>query len=125
MLQRGKKTCIQWTECVSQVMVAEERSRRKGIAAEALQLMMAYAIRSCNTLYFTAKIRLHNSASQALFAKLGFVKVKEVACFEEVHMAFSESYAPAQWAAVQALLSPPSADDTCNCGVGLPDEGDT
>lgn len=41
------RICVQASAhpCLLQVMVAEPRSRRKGIARESVQLMMAFAIR--------------------------------------------------------------------------------
>jgi GNAT superfamily N-acetyltransferase len=83
-----------------QVMVAEPRSRRKGIAAEALRLMMAYAIHFRGARGFTAKISSGNAHSRKLFHKLGFVLVKDMACFDEVHYSMSEADSPAAWGAL-------------------------
>eukprot|EP00929_Paragymnodinium_shiwhaense_P077551 TRINITY_DN39943_c0_g1_i2.p1 TRINITY_DN39943_c0_g1~~TRINITY_DN39943_c0_g1_i2.p1 ORF type:complete len:190 (-),score=47.07 TRINITY_DN39943_c0_g1_i2:92-661(-) len=67
-----------------EVMVAEPDSRRKGLASEALRLIMAYCQEKLGTQVFVAKIKSHNAASIALFERLGFVFVKEIAIFGEV-----------------------------------------
>ena len=53
-------------------MIAEPRSRRRGLAQEALRLMMAYAAESLGCRRFVAKIGQANVASLGLFRKLGF-----------------------------------------------------
>ena len=67
-----------------EVMVAEPRSRRKGVATEALAIFMAYAAQQLGITKFRAKIKEHNAASIALFTGLGFAEVKRVAVFGEV-----------------------------------------
>ena len=106
-LRQGWHTCWQPDQSKDQsagnslqVMVAELSSRRKGIAAEALQLMMAYAIRSHSASGFTAKILTDNGASRALFERQGFRVVKEVACFSEMHYELSERLSPEHWSRV-------------------------
>mmetsp|Transcript_34213 Transcript_34213/g.75893 ORF Transcript_34213/g.75893 Transcript_34213/m.75893 type:complete len:206 (-) Transcript_34213:1962-2579(-) len=69
-----------------EVMVAEQKSRRKGIAAQALGLFMAYATDKLGVQRFLAKILESNSASITLFDKLGFQEYKRIAIFKEVHM---------------------------------------
>ena len=69
-----------------EIMVAEPGSRGKGLAHEALQLFMAYAASRLGIRMFTAKVGEANAASLALFAKLGFVEVKRVPVFQEVHL---------------------------------------
>jgi RimJ/RimL family protein N-acetyltransferase len=78
-------------------MVAEKCSRRKGIAQEALHTMMCYAIGTLQAEGFTAKITTSNVSSRALFEKIGFVRVKDVPCFDEVHYEMSSSLAPEAW----------------------------
>ena len=85
-----------------QVMVADARSRRKGIAAEALQLMMAFAVTQHAAMGFTAKILADNAASRALFEKQGFRMVKEVPCFSEVHYELNMGVSPEAWGLVAA-----------------------
>lgn len=69
-------------------MVAEPASRRRGIAAEALQLFMAYGATRLGVSKFVAKIGESNAASLALFQrKLGFVEVGRSAVFKEVTLA--------------------------------------
>lgn len=81
----------------SQVMVAERRSRGKGMAAEALRLMMCTALARRNAAGFTAKISISNLPSRRLFEKIGFVLVKEVPCFDEVHYQLSQDLAAEAW----------------------------
>jgi len=68
-----------------EVMVAEKRSRRKGIASEALEMCMAYAWKTMHVTTFVAKIGLGNAASLALFTeKLGFRETsRETRIFRE------------------------------------------
>ena len=70
----------------AQIMIAEPRSRRRGLAQEALRLMMAYAAESLGCRRFVAKIGQANVASLGLFRKLGFREFKRVEVFSEVHM---------------------------------------
>ena len=69
-----------------EVMVAEQKSRRKGIAREALRLMMNYAASDLNVNSFVAKILEVNEPSIALFQSLGYHEIKRVKAFQEVHM---------------------------------------
>lgn len=70
----------------SQVMVAEPRSRRKGIAAEALLLIMAYAF--C-TLASAAFYCAHEFASPSFhFTTRDAVKVDETVCNETEALKF-------------------------------------
>jgi len=82
-------------------MIAEEQSRRKGLAAEALRLLMAYAIAQLRVTCFCAKIGFANAASQQLFRKLGFAEVKRVEVFQELHLALDAE--SAAWAELTAL----------------------
>ena len=67
-----------------EVMVAEERSCRKGIAREATLLMMKYAVEQLGIRRFVAKILEKNVASQQLFQGLGFAEFKRVPVFEQI-----------------------------------------
>lgn len=68
-----------------EVMVAEPASRRKGLAREALRLLVAYSAARLGVRCYVAKIRDHNEASMRLFEGLGFREVRRVAVFKEVH----------------------------------------
>ncbi|KAG2442538.1 hypothetical protein HXX76_002624 [Chlamydomonas incerta] len=68
-----------------EVMVAEQGSRGKGIAKEALRALMAYASRELGVKRFVAKVHEVNEPSRKLFEGLGFEEFKRVACFGEVH----------------------------------------
>lgn len=66
------------------IMLAEARSRRKGVSHEALRLVMAYAAQQLGVTKFRAKIDVSNEASQALFRQLGYRETKRVDVFHEV-----------------------------------------
>lgn len=67
-----------------EIMIAEVESRRRGLAKEALTMMMDYCTRELGTTAFVAKIKDHNDASVALFSRLGFMFEKKVPVFGEV-----------------------------------------
>lgn len=70
-----------------EVMVAEPESRRKGIATDALRLMMAYARLHLRVQVFVAKVLDTNTPSVELFENvLGFQVYRRVKAFGEVHM---------------------------------------
>lgn len=70
-----------------EVMVAEPESRRKGIATDALRLMMAYARLHLGVQLFVAKVLDTNEPSVKLFENmLGFQVYRRVKAFGEVHM---------------------------------------
>ncbi|KYR02219.1 N-acetyltransferase 9 [Tieghemostelium lacteum] len=70
-----------------EIMIAEQNSRRKGIAKEALHLMMKYAIDNFTFLkQFIVKISENNSASIQLFKNLGFEQVGHVNVFKEINL---------------------------------------
>ncbi|KAK6155301.1 hypothetical protein DH2020_009549 [Rehmannia glutinosa] len=62
-----------------EIMIAEQKSRGKGLAKESIQLMMAFAVKNFGIHIFRAKIGESNEASLNLFKKLGF---KETSCSE-------------------------------------------
>lgn len=66
-----------------EIMVAAPESRRKGIAREALRMMMAYASTDLGATRFRAKIGYDNHASDALFRSLGFAEVSRSDIFRE------------------------------------------
>lgn len=70
-----------------EVMVAETQSRRKGIATDALRLIMAYARLHLKVDIFVAKVLDSNAPSLKLFEHgLGFQVYRRVKAFGEVHM---------------------------------------
>lgn len=71
-----------------EVMVAEKCSRRKGLARDALNLMMCYANEGLgnHVRVFVAKILQDNTASVRLFESLGFKLLRKVEVFGEVHL---------------------------------------
>ncbi|KAL8031073.1 hypothetical protein ABFX02_13G002000 [Erythranthe guttata] len=62
-----------------EIMIAEPKSRGKGLAKESILLMMAFAVENFGIHIFRAKIGQSNEASLNLFKKLGF---KETSCSE-------------------------------------------
>ncbi|CAK0847546.1 unnamed protein product [Prorocentrum cordatum] len=76
-------------------MVAEPASRRRGLAREALSLMMGYCARELSTASFVAKIKDHNGPSIALFEGLGFQLLRAVPVFGEVWYELRGCPAPA------------------------------
>ncbi|KAL4444972.1 hypothetical protein ABPG77_004022 [Micractinium sp. CCAP 211/92] len=81
-----------------EIMVAEPRSRRKGIAEEALTLFMAYASSRLGITKFRAKIGEANTPSIQLMSKLGFAHVSRSEIFKEVTLEL-----PVQGAAAERL----------------------
>ncbi|GIL81992.1 hypothetical protein Vretimale_1554 [Volvox reticuliferus] len=68
-----------------EVMIAELASRGKGLAKEALRLLMAYATRELGVKRYVAKIHEVNQPSRSLFEGLGFTEFRRVPVFGEVH----------------------------------------
>ena len=66
-------------------MIAEDKSRRKGLASEALLLMMKWGADQFGLQGYVAKIIENNTPSIRLFEKLGFKEFARVEAFEEVH----------------------------------------
>jgi len=67
-----------------EIMIAEHKSRGKGIGQEAILLMMAFAVEKYGIATFRAKISESNMASFKLFRKLGFKDASHSAVFKEV-----------------------------------------
>ncbi|OEL13702.1 N-acetyltransferase 9-like protein [Dichanthelium oligosanthes] len=67
-----------------EIMIAEHKSRGKGIGQEAILLMMAFAVDKYGIHTFRAKISESNMASLKLFRKLGFKDASYSAVFKEV-----------------------------------------
>lgn len=70
------------------VMVAEGAFRGKGVAREAVSLLMSYAMDQMDQKVFVAKILNTNAPSKCLFEKsksLAFTAWKEVSAFNETH----------------------------------------
>lgn len=72
-----------------EVMVAEQSSRRKGLACEALQMFMAYAHSKLAVHTFRVKIGDDNLPSLKLFGRLGFVQIGHSHIFEETELELS------------------------------------
>lgn len=74
-----------------EVMVAERSARRRGVAAEALSLLQAWAAGALGLRRFRAKIGHANAPSLALFRVLGYALVSSSAVFEEARCTRSSS----------------------------------
>jgi hypothetical protein len=66
-----------------EIMVADVSARRRGCAAEALQLIQAWASQRLGVRRFVAKIGVSNAASLALFRKLHYRHVSTSSVFQE------------------------------------------
>ncbi|EGC39685.1 hypothetical protein DICPUDRAFT_26513, partial [Dictyostelium purpureum] len=69
-----------------EIMIAENSSRRKGLAKEALNIIMQYAIEKLSSKKYIVKIGEENQASIQMFKSMGFVQVGEVNVFKEVNL---------------------------------------
>ncbi|KAK1292560.1 hypothetical protein QJS10_CPB17g02051 [Acorus calamus] len=67
-----------------EIMIAEQKSRGKGLGKEAVLMMMAFVINKFDIQRFRAKIGESNVASLNLFRKLGFEEVSRSDIFKEV-----------------------------------------
>ncbi|KAH6788612.1 Acyl-CoA N-acyltransferases superfamily protein [Perilla frutescens var. frutescens] len=76
-----------------EIMIAEPKSRGKGLAKESILLMMAFAVKNFGIHNFCAKIGESNEASLNLFKKLGFMETSCSEIFKEVtlELAITES----------------------------------
>lgn len=111
-----------------EIMIAEPAWRRKGLAQEALKLLLHYITTSptphptatprasspvCTALpipkeHLFVRVSMYNTPSMALFEKLGFVRVKENAVFEEVELGLPHE-ASIVCATPRAILAWPEA----------------
>jgi len=69
-------------------MIAEAAERKKGIAREAVILLMQYGIRRLSVERFYCKIHDSNEASLRLFKSLGYRVVNYVSAFSEYELEF-------------------------------------
>ncbi|KDP29890.1 hypothetical protein JCGZ_18459 [Jatropha curcas] len=67
-----------------EIMIAEPKSRGKGLGKESVLMMMAYAIQNIGIHLFRAKIGESNGTSLNMFRKLGFQEVSYSEIFKEV-----------------------------------------
>lgn len=85
----GASTQAQSKQGELEIMIAETSARRKGLATQALELMIAYASRpplNLGPAQLLARIGMANEASISMFEKLGFAIVRRVEVFREVEM---------------------------------------
>ncbi|BAT88995.1 N-acetyltransferase 9-like protein isoform X1 [Vigna umbellata] len=67
-----------------EIMIAEPKSRRKGLGKESVLMMMTFAIEKLGINMFLTKIADSNGASLDMFKKLGFVQTSYSNIFKEV-----------------------------------------
>lgn len=67
-----------------EIMIAEHKSRGKGLGKESILMMMAFAVENFRIHIFRVKILGSNGASLNLFRKLGFEEVSYSEIFKEV-----------------------------------------
>ncbi|CAA0357775.1 putative transcription regulator GNAT family [Arabidopsis thaliana] len=72
-----------------EIMIAEPRSRGKGLGKESVLIMMAYGVKNLEIHKFTAKIGESNTASLSLFRKLGFEESSYSGIFKEVTLEYT------------------------------------
>ena len=93
-----------------EVMIGESAARRKGLATEAVRVMLDYAATELATRKFVAKIKMANEPSLAMFSsKLGFVEVDRDEGFQEIelHLALSDEDAMSAKARLAAVTRRP------------------
>ncbi|CAM9195132.1 unnamed protein product [Choristocarpus tenellus] len=76
------------TLCEVEVMIAEERWRRRGLAKEAVLMLMRYGLDNLGVTSFYCKIGDANVPSLQLFEKLGYVRYAYVEVFKETELRF-------------------------------------
>ncbi|MED6221878.1 hypothetical protein PIB30_059012 [Stylosanthes scabra] len=74
-----------------EIMIAEPKSRGKGLGKESVLLMMAFSIESLGINVFRVKIGESNEASLNMFKKLGFVQTSYSNIFHEVTLEWKVS----------------------------------
>ncbi|CAB4304538.1 unnamed protein product [Prunus armeniaca] len=72
-----------------EIMIAEPKSRGKGLGKESALMMMAFAVENLGIHIFRAKIGELNGASLSLFRKLGFEETSYSEIFKEVTLELS------------------------------------
>jgi hypothetical protein len=73
------------------IMIAEEKYRRKGLGREATCLMMHFITTHINIRRIFCKIKASNKASLQLFKSLSFVQCAYAECFGEVELELKRS----------------------------------
>lgn len=83
------------------VMLAVNEFRRRGIATEAVCAAMGYAVFELrrDVEAFVAKVKTDNGASLGMFQRMGFVEVRRIPAFEEIHLMWKtdRAFLKAKW----------------------------
>jgi len=74
------------------IMIGEEKYRNKGLATEALNLIMHFGIHKLQIKRFFAKISETNEASIRLFERMGFERVNYSEVWKEIEYEFVTNY---------------------------------
>lgn len=77
-----------------EIMIAEPKSRGKGLGKESVLMMMAFAVDTYKIHTFRAKIGESNTGSLSLFHKLGFKDVSHSEVFKEVTLELPSGSSP-------------------------------
>lgn len=80
---------LEENEAEINVMIGEKSERGKGLAAEAIRMIIEFGAAFYARTRFIAKISSHNTPSIALFKKLGFTMFADIPTYEEVHYEFN------------------------------------
>lgn len=101
-----------------EIMIAEPAHRRKGLAREALQMMIGYGTTKLKLTRFFAKIGESNAASLQLFKSLHFKEVAYVKAFGEFELELVPASAEEglkeliqQWALMYSTLPYSNGED--------------
>lgn len=80
-----------------EVMVAEQAYRKRGIAKEAVSLMMGYCVQQLSVTRFRAQILMDNVDSIGLFRALNYKETKTIPVFHEVVYELSREIDAEAW----------------------------
>ncbi|KAK5575140.1 hypothetical protein RB653_010396 [Dictyostelium firmibasis] len=71
-----------------EVMIAEPTSRRKGLAREAISILMGYGVEKLSTKKYIVKIGESNQPSIQMFNSMNFKQIGDVNVFKEILLEF-------------------------------------
>ena len=108
------------------IMIADAAHRRRGLAREAVLLLIRYALEAlpmrAEIVRFEARLDATNHASRHLFERLGFSLRRELAVFGQIELAVSADGARATVAAAESAFAerscPPRRVDDSRAAAG-------
>ncbi|KAN0026263.1 hypothetical protein ACTFIV_007247 [Dictyostelium citrinum] len=71
-----------------EVMIAESKSRRKGLAREAISIIMGYGVENLSTKKYIVKIGESNQPSIQMFKSMNFKQIGDANVFKEILLEF-------------------------------------